>query len=316
VLSYQNFGDTDECLESLLRQDYPRHRIIVVDNGSGDDSLTRLKQKWDGQAAFIETGANLGVAGGYNAGIRMALAEGAGFVVLCNNDIVVESGFLRTLLGVFAAYRHTAIAVPVMVYYDRPDLIWFARVAQQKYLRYSINELRGRRVSELEGRRGAVYTSDYVPTCASMLSRPALERVGLLDERFFFGHDDVDWSLRAFAAGFACNVIGEPLVRHKVSVTSGIRGSNALTPSSAYTHAVGSVLIGAKHFRNLAAIPFFVGLFAIRAPYNVAVMALAGGWQSVRSYLRGLFDGARLYGPSAFGEEPAEPAYDRAAEAP
>ena len=54
------------------------------------------------------------------------------------------------------------------------------------------------------------------------------------------------------------------------------------------------MLIGAKHFRNLAATSFFVGRFRIRAPYNVAMMALAGRWQGIRGYLRGLWEGSAL----------------------
>ncbi len=299
VLTYNNFRDTSECVASLIDQDYTDHSIFVVDNGSSDDSLAGLKQRWASKVDFLETGVNLGVAAGYNAGLQEALSSGADYALLCNNDIVAEPDLVSSLLRVFEREPRTAIAVPVMTYYDRPDLIWFGWVDQQKRLMVSINRMRNRPMSALGARAGSVFASDYVPTCASMVSRAALDSVGLLDERFFFGHDDVDWSLRARAAGFQCSVLGRALVRHKVSVTSGIRGSNLLAPRAAYMHATGSVLIGHKHFRGVSAFAFYAGLLGLRLPYNVATLALARRWASVRAYLRGLKDGIRQYGPGS-----------------
>jgi GT2 family glycosyltransferase len=291
-----------------VAQDYPAHSIVLVDNGSTDDSAARLRAGWGDAVSYVQTGSNLGVAGGYNAGIRAALAGGASYVTLCNNDVVLQPSFVRELVAVFEARPRAGVVAPVMLYFDGPGLIWFAGVRQGRWLRYSVNSYRRLPLSALGPLAGTVFASDYVPTCASLLSREAIERVGLLDERFFFGHDDVDWSLRAQALGFECLVLGRALVRHKVSVTSGVRGSDLLTPRSAYTHALGSVLIGAKHFRNLRALPFFAGLFGVRVPYNVAAMLAGGSVASVPPYLRGIADGLRRYGALAFGPERDRPA--------
>lgn len=296
VLTYNNVTDTGECLRSLQGQGYPRQRLIVVDNGSQDGSGAKLQAEWGGQALFIENRRNLGVAAGYNTGIRAALDLGADYVVLCNNDIVVEPGFTAALLGAFEANPEAGIVCPVILYYDQPDRIWFARTAQHPRLFYTRNPWRARPFSSVPLRLGDVYSSAFVPTCATMISRHALETVGLLDERFFFGHDDVDWCLRARRRGFDCAVVARPLVRHKVSVTAGTRGRQSLKPASAYTHAEGSVLIGAKHFRRTAAVPFLAGLLALRLPVNVYHLARSGDGASILAYLRGLWAGFRRYG--------------------
>ena len=300
VLTFNNFADTDECLQSLHGQDYGRHQLIVVDNGSRDGSLAALKSRWEGRAQFIAARDNLGVAGGYNLGLRAALSAGADYAIACNNDIVAEPSFVRELVNVLQASANAAIAVPLIVYYDRPERVWFAKVTQHQRLGYTRNRFRDQSLRQVTRLLDATYESDFVPTCASMFSRRGLEDIGLLDERFFFGHDDVDWCLRARKKGYACVVLARPLVRHKVSVTSGVRGSNALTPASAYTHALGSVLIGAKHFRGAAALPFLFGLFAIRLPHNVVTVAMAGHWRSIPAYLKGLAVGLLRYGPGLF----------------
>ena len=295
VLVYNNFADTDECLRSLAAQDYRRHSIIVVDNGSKDGSLARLEEAWGTRVQFVLNERNLGVAGGYNAGVSAALEAGADYVVTCNNDIVVEGEFISALQSTFESFADTGIAVPVILYYDRPDLVWFAGVRQHPALFYSRNLRRGQPVSSTKGET-APFDSGYVPTCATMMSRRALESVGLLDDRFFFGHDDVDWCLRARKKGFRCLVVPRALVRHKVSVTSGLRGKNVLSPSSAFTHGLGSVLIGSKHFQGWRAAGFIAGLVALRMPYNIAALALSGGRGSMIPYLKGIAEGFRRYG--------------------
>ena len=298
VLTYNNFADTDEAIRSLRSQDYARHEVIVVDNGSSDGSPAELERRWRGEVRFVATGRNLGISGGYNAGIRAALAAGAEYVVTCNNDIVADPAFIGALLEVFTEAPEAGVAVPIVVYFDRPEVIWFARVTMHPVLGYTRNRFRGQPLARVAGSLRGIQKSDFVPTCATMLSRRALEEIGLLDDRFFFGHDDVDMCLRARKKGYACVVLGRPLVKHKVSVTSGVRGSNVLKPATAYTHAVGSVLIGAKHFRGAAGLPFLFGLLALRLPYNVFTMALAGQWRSALAYLRGLGVGLLRYGPS------------------
>jgi len=82
VLTWNNFEDTDECLRSLVAQTYPRHRIIVVDNGSSDGSRERLRERWQDEAGFLLSDRNLGCGGGYAFGIREALNRGADYVAI------------------------------------------------------------------------------------------------------------------------------------------------------------------------------------------------------------------------------------------
>src|SRR3989337_2014550 len=94
VLTYNTFADTDGAIRPLRSQDYARHEVIVVDNGSSDGSPAELERRWRGEVRFVATGRNLGISGGYNAGIRAALAAGAEYVVTCNNDIVPDPALI------------------------------------------------------------------------------------------------------------------------------------------------------------------------------------------------------------------------------
>ncbi len=125
VLSWNNFDDTDECLESLSHLTHRNHRVVVVDNGSTDGSRERLKERWADRAMFVENAANLGVAGGFNAGCVRALADGADYVLLLNNDITVAHDLIERLLPAFAT-PDTAAVSPVITFFEPDDLVWYA----------------------------------------------------------------------------------------------------------------------------------------------------------------------------------------------
>ncbi len=291
VLSYNNFADTDECLRSLAAQDYQPQRTVLVDTGSSDGSLARLKSAWGEFVTVVENPDNLGVAAGYNVGIRLALEMGADYIATCNNDVVLDPGFISALVQAFDARPDAGVIAPLIMYFDRPDLVWSAGATMGRLFGCSVQRYATRRLDSLAGLVGASLPVDWLTTCATLFRASALDDTGLLDERLFFGHDDVDWCLRARQRGYRSLVLARPLARHKVSVTSGIRGSNVLGPRSAYTYGSGSVLVGAMHFSRLRAVPFLLGLFALRIPYNVMVMASGGGWRSIPAYLRGIRDG-------------------------
>lgn len=226
VLSWNGREDTLRCLESLVAVRHPGLGIVCVDNASSDGSAQAVRERFP-QVELIEAGRNLGYAGGNNLGIRHALARGASWVVLVNNDATVApdviDGFDRA-----ARERPDAGMLAGKVYFaDRPQVIWFA----------------GQRVSELAGysgrprgygRRDAPRYQRIIPTGRAVgalmaVSRAALEAVGLLDEDLFAYVEDVDWALAMRAAGFG--VVFAPGARawHRVSASSGGEGASTAT---------------------------------------------------------------------------------------
>src|SRR3954454_1567471 len=189
VLTYNNFADTDECLRSLSHVTYPAHEIVVVDNGSTDGSDDRLRREWEGKVSFISTGRNLGGAAGWNAGIRAAWV-GADYFLILNNDIVVDPGLVEHLLVPFAGSSDTALVSPVIVSYDQPDSVWYAGGRYDDLFGISTHVGLGRSWREIGPTFGAVVATGYAPLCAALVSKAALEKVGLFDESFFFGHED------------------------------------------------------------------------------------------------------------------------------
>jgi GT2 family glycosyltransferase len=293
VLTWNNFADTDECLRSLASQSYPALTVLLVDNGSTDGSLERLRQAWSDRCAIIETGENRGVAGGYNRGVEAALDREADYLLLLNNDVVLRPGAIEAMLPAFEAEPRLATLSPIITYYDQPDRIWFAGGVYLGLLGLSRHPFLGRPLQEAEPVLGRLTKTDYVPTCAAMTAASVFREVGLLDERFFSGHDDVDWGLRLKRAGRKAMLLGRPLAAHKVSATVGVRGSTVFAPTQAYHHARGSMLLAAKYARGPRLLPYMAGQLLVRLPFYSVQMAAAGRPAGAAAYVRGLLSGYR-----------------------
>lgn len=113
VLNWNNGLDTLACLGSLVALNDPAYDVLVVDNGSTDDSVARIRTAYP-DVTLIETGANLGYAGGNNVGIRNALVHGADFVCLLNNDVTVAPDFLAPLLAAMGSQPDVGVVTPLV----------------------------------------------------------------------------------------------------------------------------------------------------------------------------------------------------------
>jgi GT2 family glycosyltransferase len=214
VLNWNGLNDTLDCLESLGQLDYKNYKVVVVDNGSVDGSVPVIRERFPG-VTIVENGENLGYAGGNNVGLRYAMAQGADYALLLNNDTVVDPAFLRVLVDEVQAEPAVGIAGPTIYYHERPDVIWSAGGA----IDWQRGSTRMVGLDEWdEGQFGAEPRPvDFVTGCAMLVRRAVMEQVGLLDERFFAYYEEAEWCVRAARAGY--KILHVPLARmwHKIS---------------------------------------------------------------------------------------------------
>ena len=217
VLNWNGKSDTLECLASLGRAADPSMRVLVVDNGSDDGSQDAIRRDFPA-VALLELPSNLRFAGGNNAGMRRALAEGAEQIMLLNNDTTVDPAFLRTMTAALQASADTGIVAPKILYSADPRLLWYAGGE----ISFWTGTMRHRGIREPDdGRFDSPCETGYASGCCLLAKRSAVERIGLLDESYFMYTEDADWCMRARRAGF--RVLYEPRARvwHKVSVSAG-----------------------------------------------------------------------------------------------
>lgn len=204
ILSFNGGKDIIECLKSLKRK---TAEVAVVDNRSTDNSVELIRKNFP-RVKIIENKKNLGFARGCNVGIRYALKQGAGSVVLLNPDTVVEKRFLRSFLKPLLKNRADIVA----------PVIKFKRAGEWVYdLGGKVNWWLGRPKHLESNKKGdRKQEVDYVSGCAMLVKQPVFEKIGFLDEKFFLYFEDVDFCLRAKKAGFKIAVEPKSVVVHKL----------------------------------------------------------------------------------------------------
>lgn len=213
VLNYEGRADTLECVASVVAGS-PRHTVLVVDNGSGDGVLGAVSERWP-DVATLQTGDNLGFAGGMNRGLGWAHDHEFEVITVLNNDTVVEPGTLDSLA---ARALRGAVAVSPTVRY-RDGEVWFAGGGHDPVDGLP-RHLAAREVAALRGHDpDEPYATELLAGCCITASVATWTAVGGFDERFFLNFEDSEWSLRARRVGVRLEVDPRATVLHSVSAS-------------------------------------------------------------------------------------------------
>ncbi|HWE82558.1 MAG TPA: glycosyltransferase family 2 protein [Gaiellaceae bacterium] len=240
ILTWNGRDDTLACLRSLSAVTEPELVPIVVDNGSTDGTVEAVRDAFPG-IELIETGANLGFAGGNNAGIRRALELGASHVLVLNNDVEVDPRFVSALMDEAERRPDAGALCSTILFAEPPGVIWFAGASFDPRSGYNGRQ-RGYGEAD-DGRFASVVETDRACGAAMLVPGPVLEHVGLFDDELFLYVEDVDWSLRARAADYRLYVVPRSKVTHKVSAGSGGESS----PTTLYYDTRNSIVVYERH---------------------------------------------------------------------
>jgi hypothetical protein len=283
IVTWNQRDETLDCLDSLRQATHPNLRLIVIDNGSSDGTASAIRAEYP-SAQLLRNETNRGFAAAVNQGTRHALAQGAEFVFWLNNDTIVGREALAALLAETGRER-AGILIPLITYFDQPQVVWSAGAD----LNPLTLEVRGDTRGMLDrGQWHEVLDRQHATACAALIPRSTLEKVGLLDERFFYYYDDADYSLRVTRAGLRILFVPRARVQHKVARASG----GVDTPYHRYWMGRSSAIYFRKHVRGWR--------WAVVAPYRLASavrttarLLLQRKSATAAAYVRGLRDGLR-----------------------
>lgn len=240
LLNYQGADDTIACLKSLQKITYPNYRIVVVDNASPDDSMEQLSnylksQNSDEMTVFdspdeamlsshsptkfslLQTGHNGGYGHGNNVGIKYALKNGGDYVLVLNNDTVVDPGFLEPMVQMCENDSSIGIASGKIYFYDRPDVIWFnggkfhpctAKVEHVNFNEKDTGQIPPEEITFISG-------------CMWLIPKKIFVEVGYINEDYFMYVEDLEFCQRVMALEYKLEICQLSHVWHKVGSSSG-----------------------------------------------------------------------------------------------
>jgi len=216
VLNFRTPELTRRAMGALFESRRRIDEILLVDNDP-DNSCRELGFRSGERATYLPNGANLGFSAGMNRGIRQALADGAGLVLLVNSDTVIPPGAIGKLEAALLSHPEAGIVAPVLVAHSDPSRVGSAgfrfdsvsgRVRQVGF-GSSLAEVAPPTWQELTAASG----------CVLLIRRQVFERIGFLDEDFFFSFEDLELCLRARRGGFAIGLVGDAHVLHEGSAS-------------------------------------------------------------------------------------------------
>jgi GT2 family glycosyltransferase len=237
ILNFNGLADTLACLESLRLQTCRRFNILLIDNGSRADDLGLVARQFP-HTEVIALPDNRGWAGGNNVGLRLALERGYGFVCLLNNDTVLALDAIDELLAAAAAVDQPCLLHPAIFFYDDPERPQLWPEAPVLADPAALRLVAAHDVVEMSWAYGACL----------LLHAAILDKVGLLDERFFLQLEEQDYYRRAAATGLRSYCARRARILHKESVSFGGR----MTPSKIYYLTRNSLLLAEKHDATVA----------------------------------------------------------------
>jgi GT2 family glycosyltransferase len=257
ILNWNGWSDTIECIESVFQINYPNFRVLIVDNYSSDDSIQKIKDFTEGkikvkskffkydpnnkpieisiynkeefesetfltnnkQLNLLKNEKNYGFAEGNNIGIKFALKNlNPDYILLLNNDTVVEKDFLAEMTTIGENNKEIGILGPKIYYYNKPNKIWSvgAKISWKtcRGIHVGINEKDNGQYEEKK-------EVEYVSGSAFLIKTEVIQKIGLLNKEFFLYFEETDWTLRASEMGYKSFYIPKAKIWHKVSKSGG-----------------------------------------------------------------------------------------------
>jgi len=277
ILNWNGWPDTKECLESLSRVAYDNFEVILIDNASKDDyGLRTTDHRF--KIHEIRNKENLGFAGANNQGIKLASENNADYVLLLNNDTIVEPDFLTKLVAEAENDESAGIVGPLIYFYDDRNKIWSAGG------KITENFTRGELIAYQEMDEGEYQTAeqvDYISGTCLLIKAEVIKKIGLISEDYFLYYEDTDWGLRAHDAGWRSLLVPQAKIYHKAS-----RSTVGASYPYIYYHSRNGLMFGERFGNKLIVSALSVWIFLKQLVK--LVVGYKRSW--ARPVLRGVWD--------------------------
>ncbi len=213
LINYNGFEDTCECLNSISKCNYENYKVLIIDNNSQDAS-GKMLQKIFPQHEYIFNNDNVGFAAANNIGYKYALTKQAEYILLLNNDTVIDT---EMILNLIINCKKDTVAVPKMYYYDNKSVIWFAggKILENKGTVKHLGERETDSQVYLEKK-----LISFATGCCMLIHKDILNKIGLFDENYFMYCEDFDFSIKLKKSSFKILFCPKAILWHKVNAST------------------------------------------------------------------------------------------------
>lgn len=211
ICNYNKAEDVCACIQSVLELKYEDYRLYVVDNASKDDSVKKVREQFGARVELLVNEKNLGGSGGFNTGIRRAVAAGHEYVWCLDNDVLVDESALGVLVEFLDTHPDCGMAGSRVDHMEAPEFV------QQYGITIDFDEfcVEAKYLNHLEdGTMPDVVYSDAVAACSVLVRSSLIREIGPMPEDNFLYWDDTEWGWRCNLAGYRVASCGKSIVLH------------------------------------------------------------------------------------------------------
>ncbi|MBC9928786.1 glycosyltransferase family 2 protein [Chitinophaga qingshengii] len=277
TVNYNNSAVTRDLLLSLQKISYPNMEVIVVDNASVENPATFFEAAYPG-VQVICSPVNKGFAGGNNLGVKAARGQ---YLFLVNNDTEFTEGLIEGLLEIFDQYPDAGVVSPKFHYYFHKGTLEYAGY-------HAVDIFTGRNSmigckEEDHGQYDRVSETNYAHGGAMMISREALEKVGLMPELYFLYYEEFDWCEQFKRQGYKIYYQYKSLIYHKESMTTGKN-----SPLKTYYITRNRLLFMRRNVKLPARLVFMLYFTLLTVPKNTLQFVLKRESAHLKAFWKGI----------------------------
>ena len=217
VLNWNGLNDTLDCLQSIRQVTYANKKIIVVDNASANDEAAVIETSYP-EVIVLREKENLGFCGGCNAGMKKAIEEKSDYIMLLNNDALLSPDVLGKLVHNYQQLKNPGAISPVILHYPEKEKVWFSIAKWESRWKRGEAEFRlsyNENYTDIKDKQP--YESEFACGCCLFVSVEIINKIGLLDERYFAYYEEAAWCAKMRRQGYPSYVIPSAFMYHKVA---------------------------------------------------------------------------------------------------
>ncbi|MBP3255299.1 MAG: glycosyltransferase family 2 protein [Clostridia bacterium] len=233
IINYNGYKDTCECIESIPKND--SNEIVVIDNASKEKEGEKIKERFP-NIHLIQSNKNIGFAGANNLGIKYAINNKFDYVLLLNNDTIIEKDMIDELIK---GEENDIITVPKMCYYSNPSVIWYAG----GYIDRFKGDAKHLGLNEIEKKHNKIKYCNFATGCCMLINLALIKKIGYMNEEYFMYCEDVDYCIKMIENNIKIKYVPTAKLLHKVSSSTG----GEMSPFSTYYYTRNRFLLIKNH---------------------------------------------------------------------
>jgi len=292
ILNTNRRDDTIACLESLSNSIYSNFKVIVLDNKSTDGSVDAIRIAFP-DVRIINLASNLGYAGNNNVGIEEAINLGADWILVLNEDTILDPDCLTELIQIGESDPKIGVVGPMVYHHSEPDVIQSAGGILGKYWQ---SQHLGKN-EEDHGQFNTPHSTEWISGCAILVRKVAIEQAGMLDANYFIYWEETEWCIRISSMGWKIVHVPQAKIWHK-----GVQRDYQPSPSFTYYGTRNHLLTLYKHNA-----PFNAKIYTWFQVWRTLLSwSIKSKWRAKHEHRNAMWNGMIDYLRNRWGQRPAD----------